>query len=152
MWLTWFQVVDHVWYFQSNIAKGMCSIDDSLNPKVSLFFDTPFPSSWTRNPHHPSNMFINPSPKIHLRSIYPHTGYAKITLAKYDATSSYHTTLDPLDLPVICISYIYQYRFCLSTWWHEDSSSESSTPCKIPPYEPIQSRICWAREANFKRL
>ena len=46
MWLTWYQVVDHVWYFQSNMAKGMCSNDDGLSTKVSPFFDTPFPSSY----------------------------------------------------------------------------------------------------------
>ena len=44
MWLTWYQVVDHVYYSQSNMAKGKCSIDDSLNTKVSPFFNTPFPS------------------------------------------------------------------------------------------------------------
>ena len=33
MWLTWYQVVDHVCNLQSNMAKGMCSIDDSLNKK-----------------------------------------------------------------------------------------------------------------------
>ena len=42
MWLTWYQVVDHVCYSQSNMTKGMCSIDDSLNTKVSPFFNTPF--------------------------------------------------------------------------------------------------------------
>ena len=46
MWLTWYQIVDHVCYSQSNMAKGMCSINDSLNTKVSPFFDTPFPSSY----------------------------------------------------------------------------------------------------------
>ena len=46
MWLTWYQVVDHVCYLQSNMAS---SIDDSLNTKVSPFFDTLFPSSyWPR--------------------------------------------------------------------------------------------------------
>ena len=47
MWLTWYQVVDHVCYSQSNMAKGKCSIDDSLNTKVSPFFDTPFLSSYS---------------------------------------------------------------------------------------------------------
>ena len=55
MWLTWYQVVDHVRYSQSNMAKGKCSIDDSLNTKVSPFFDTPFPSSyWPRTKSTPS--------------------------------------------------------------------------------------------------
>ena len=49
MWLTWYQVVDHVCYSQFNMAKGMCLIDDSLNTKVSPFFNTPFLSSyWPR--------------------------------------------------------------------------------------------------------
>ena len=56
------------------------------------------------NPHHPSSTLVNPS----LWSIYPRTGYPKITSTRYDATSSFRITLDPLDLPVICISCIYQ--------------------------------------------
>ena len=47
--LTWYQVVDCLCYLQSNVANGMCSINDSLNTKVSPFLDTPFPSSyWPR--------------------------------------------------------------------------------------------------------
>ena len=34
MWLTQYQVVDHVRSSQSNMAKGMCSINDSLNTKL----------------------------------------------------------------------------------------------------------------------
>ena len=55
MWLTWYQVVDHVCYSHFNTANGMCSINDSLNTKVSPFFDTPFPSSyWPRTKSTPS--------------------------------------------------------------------------------------------------
>ena len=39
MWLTWYQVVDHVCYSQSSMAKGKCSIDDSLSSKVSPFLN-----------------------------------------------------------------------------------------------------------------
>ena len=43
IWLTWYRVVDHVCHSQSNMVKGKCLIDDSLNTKVSPFF---FPSSY----------------------------------------------------------------------------------------------------------
>ena len=95
------------------MAKGKCLIDDNLNTKVSPFFDTPFPSSyWLMGTKSMSsiNTLINPSPKIYLRSIYPRTGYAKITSTRYDPTSSSRITLDPLELPIICISYIYQFN------------------------------------------
>ena len=106
MWLTWYQVIDHVCYSQSNMAKGMCLIDDSLNTKVSPFYNTPFPSwYWLMG----ANTFINPSPKIYPRSIYPRTGYARTASTMYDTASSSRITLDPLELTVICISYIYQF-------------------------------------------
>ena len=102
MWLTRYQVVDHVYYSESNLAKGMSLINDSLNTKVSPFSihpSLPHIDSWARNPHHQSNTLINPSPKIYLRLIYPRTGYAKTASTRYDATSSYRITLDPLELP-----------------------------------------------------
>ena len=102
MWLTWYQFVDHVYYSESNLAKGMSLINDSLNTKVSPFSIHPsllHIDSWARNPHHQSNTLINPSPKIYLRLIYPRTGYAKTASTRYDATSSYRITLDPLELP-----------------------------------------------------
>ena len=40
-------------------------------------------------------------------------------------------------------------RPCLSTWLQDDSSSESSTPCNLPSYEPIQARVCWAQTVNL---
>ena len=54
-------------------------------------------------------MLINPSPKIYLRLIYPCTGYAKTVSTRYDATSSSRITLDPLELPIIFVTYIYQF-------------------------------------------
>ena len=131
MWLTWYQVVDHVCYSHSNTANGMCSINDSLNTKVSIH-----PSlrhiDLERNPHHPSSTLINPS----LRSIHPRTSYPKTTSTRYDATSSSHNTRSIGTYYNMYLIYL-PIRSRLSTWLQDDSSSESSTPCNFLFYEPI---------------
>ena len=140
LWLTWYQVVDHVCYSQSNMAKGICLIDDSLNTKVSPFFDTPFPSSyWPRtkstssikHAHQPLPTIDPPPhrlPKDNIDKVRCHKLFSDYARSIGSSRNMYL-----IYLPI---------RPCLSTWWRDDSSSESSTPCNLPSYEPIQA---WVR-------
>ena len=102
IWLTWYQVVDHVCHLQSNMVKGKCSINDSLNTKASPFFETPIPSLYwlmgtksTSSIKHAHQSLSQYLPSIDL----PRTGYSKTISTRYDATSSSHITLDHLELP-----------------------------------------------------
>ena len=150
MWLTWCQVVDHVCHSQSSMAKGKCSIDDSLNTNVSLFFNTPFPSSyWPRmkstssikHAHQPLSMINLPPHRL------PKDNIDKVRCYKL---FSHYT----ISIGTSCNMYLIYLpiRSCLSTWLQDDSSSESSTPCNLPSYESIQARVRRAQRANFKRL
>ena len=139
MWLTWYQVVDHVCYLQSNMAKGMCLIDDSLNTKVSPFFNTPFPSSYSprtkstlsiKHAHQPLPTIDPPPhrlPKDNIDKVWCHKLF------------SYYTR----SIGTSCNMHLIYLliRPCLSTWLQDDSFSESSTPCNLPSYEPIQARL-----------
>ena len=107
MWLTWFQVVDHVCYSQSNMAKGKCLIDDSLSSKVSPFFNTPFPTSyWPRtkststikHAHQPLPTIDPPPHRL------PNDNMDKVRCHKL---FSHYTR--SIGTSVICISYIYQF-------------------------------------------
>ena len=144
MWLTWYQVVDHVCHSQFDTAKGKCSIDDSLNTKVGPFFDTPFHSSYWPRTNSTSSIkhARQPLPSIDLP---PHRlRKDNIDKVRCHKLFSYNTrsigTLYLIYLPI---------RSCLSTWLQDDSSSESSTPCNFPSYEPIQARVCWTQTVNL---
>ena len=110
MWLTWYQVVDHVWYFQFNMAKGMCSIDDNLSTKVSPFFDTPFPSSYwlmdtksTSSIKHAHQSLSQNLPSIDLP---PHRLFKdNIDKVRCHKLFSYYTR--SFGTPVICMSHIF---------------------------------------------
>ena len=141
MWLTWYQVVDHVWHSQSNMAKGMCSIDDSLNTKACSFFETPFPSSWARNPRHPSK-HAHQSLSQNLPSIdLPPHRLCKDSIYKVRCHKLFsHYTRSIGTSRNMYVIYL-PIRSRLSTWWQEDFSSESSTPCNLLSYERIQARL-----------
>ena len=135
MWLTWYQVVDHVCHSQSSMAKGKCSIDDSLNTKVSPFLDTPFPSSyWPRtkstssikHAHQPLPIINLPPHRLckdNIDKVWCHKLFSHYTRSIGTSCNMYL-----IYLPI---------QLCLSTWWRDDSSSESSTPSNLPSYEPI---------------
>ena len=94
------------------------------------------------NPHHPSSTLINPS----LWSIYPRTGYPKITSTRYDATSSSRITLDPLDLPVICISYIYQSNLVFQLDGEMILRVSPVLPATFPPMNRFKHEFVRLRE------
>ena len=150
MWLTWYQVVDYVCHLQSNMAKGKCSIEDSLNTKVSPIFDTPFPCSyWPRTKSTSSikhayqslptiDLPPHRSPKDNIDKVRCHKLFSNYTRSIGTSRNMYL-----IYLPI---------RSCLSTWWQEDSSIESSILCNLPSYEPIQAWVRWAQRASFERL
>ena len=105
IWLTWYRVVDHVCHSQSIMVKGKCLIDDSLNTKVSPFFNTPFPSSyWPRtkstssikHPHQPLPT-IDPPPH-RLR---------KDNIDKVQCHKLFLYYTGSIETPIICMSHIF---------------------------------------------
>ena len=121
------------------MAKGMCSINDSLNTKVSPFFDTPFPSSYSprtkstpsiKHAHQPLPTIDPPPhrlPKDNIDKVRCHKLFSHNTRSIGTYRNMYL-----IYLPI---------RSCLSTWLQDDSLSESSTPCNLPSYETIQARL-----------
>ena len=144
MWLTWYQVVDYVCHLQSNMAKGKCSIEDSLNTKVSPIFDTPFPCSyWPRTKSTSSIKHVYQSlPTIDLP---PHRS-PKDTSTRCDATSSSQITLDPLELPIICISYIYRLDFVFQLDGKKILRADPVPPATFPPMDRFKHEFVGLRE------
>ena len=149
MWLTWYQVVDHVCYSQSNMAKGMCSINDNLNTKVSLFFDTPFPSSyWLIGTKSTSSIkYAHQSLSQNLPSIdLPPHRLCKDNIDKVRCHKLFsHYTRSIGTSRNIYLIYL-PIRSCLSTWWRDDSLSESSTPATIHPRNRFKHEFVGLRQ------
>ena len=105
MWLTWCQVVDHVCHSQSSMVKGKCSIDDSLNTKVSPFFDTPFPSSYSPRTKSTSSIkhAHQPLPTI---DPPPHR-LRKDNIDKVRCHKLFSHYTRSIETPVICMSHIF---------------------------------------------
>ena len=127
---------DSGWYFQSNMAKGMCSINDSLSTKVSPFFDTSFPSSYwlmdtksTSSIKHAHQPLSQNSPSINLpqhrlRKDNVDKVWCHKLLSHYTRSIGSSCNMYLIYLPI---------RFCLSTWWLE---------------HPLQPSLLWINSST----
>ena len=127
------------------MAKGMCSIDDSLNTKVSPFFNTSFPSSYCFMGIK-STPFIKhahqPLPSINLP---PHRLLKdNIDKVRFHKLVSHYTIF--IGTPVICISYIYQFDLVFQLDGKSILRTSPVHPATFPPMNRFKHEFVGFRE------